>query len=421
MIEQFTFVVAVAIVGGAIFQALLCSAFLFVLRRQKRFELPIGEQHATAVLICVRGCDPTLRDTIRAVLDQDFDDYQVHVVVDHRTDDAWDLLQSLKDEYDLERRLEIHEMPSPRSDCGLKCQALVHGLSKLDAGTQYVALLDADVRPHQNWLKEMTGPLVDPSIGVSTGNQWFEPDDPASVGGLTRSLWNAGALLPTVFFQNPWAGSLAMRMDDVRKSDLAAIWRRSLVDDGPIREAIRNLGLKVHFSPSILMVNREQSKLPFVRRWIGRMLTWSRLYERTFFATVIHATISSMILLLTFGALIANVITADMNGTLISTGALLLSGMFSLLGWWLVRTGAAYSCALQGQSLAPVSVLSLIKMLLLISVAQFFYAIGCVQAIFSKQVRWREITYDVGNRGEFQMLNYQPISGQSTETSEVSI
>ncbi len=421
MIEQFTFVVAVTIVGGAIFQAAICGAFLIVLRRQKRFELPIEEQHATAVLICVRGCDPTLQETIRAVLDQNFDDYRVHVVVDHRTDDAWDLLHSLKDEYDLERRLEIHEMPSPRSDCGLKCQALVCGLSKLAAGTQYLALLDADVRPHQNWLKELTGPLVDPSIGVSTGNQWFEPATPASSGGLTRSLWNAGALVPTVFFQNPWAGSLAMRMDDVRKSDLESIWRRSLVDDGPIRDAIRKIGLKVHFSPSILMMNRERATLPFVRRWIGRMLTWSRLYERTFFATVIHASISSAILLLTFGALIANAITTDVNGTLISAGALILSGTFSLLGWWLIRTGAAYSCSLQGQSIAPISGLSWIRMLLLISVAQFFYALGCMQAIFSKQVRWREITYDVGNRSDFQMLDYQPFPSQSAEPSEVSI
>ena len=421
MIDNLTLVVAVTIVGGAIIQAALCSAFLFLLRRQKRFELPIEQQHATAVLICVRGCDPTLHETIRGVLNQDFDDYRVHVIVDHRSDESWDLLHSLKDKYDLERRLEIHEMPFPRSDCGLKCQALVCGLSKLDVGTQFVALLDADVRPHPKWLKELTGPLVDPSIGVSTGNQWFEPDNPSSIGGMTRSLWNAGALLPTVFFQNPWAGSLAMRMEDIRKSDLESIWERSLVDDGPIREAITELGLKVHFSPSILMINREQASMPFVRRWIGRMLTWSRLYERTFFTTVIHAMLSSAVLALAFGVLLANLLLADWTGVLVSVSALVVSGMFSLLGWWLVRTGAKYSCGLQGQTLASVSIAQWLKMLLLISVAQFFYAAGCVQAMFSTQVRWREVTYDVGNRSDFQMLDYQPFSGQSAETSEVSI
>lgn len=421
MIEQFTFFANGLIVGGAFVQALLCGVFLIVLRRQKKFILPIEQQHATAVLICIRGCDPTLKETIRGILDQEFDDYQVHAVVDHRTDEAWNLLHSLRDEYDLERRLRIHAMPTPRDDCGLKCQAIIHGISKMEAGTQFVALLDADVQPHRTWLQELTGPLTDPAIGVSTGNQWFEPNEPTSLGGLTRSLWNAGALVPTVFFQNPWAGSLAMRMDDIRKSNLVDIWRRSLVDDGPVREAVKALGLKVHFSPSILMVNREQSQLPFVGRWIARMLTWSRLYERTFFATVIHAALSSLVLLFAFVALFANLITANTGGLIFTAGALITSAACSLTGWWLVRTGVAYSRKLQGRSLEPVSNSTWLKMLLLISVAQFYYAAGCVQALFSKQVRWREITYEFDNRSDFRMLDYQPFRSRSPETSEVSI
>jgi uncharacterized membrane protein YidH (DUF202 family) len=288
-------------------------------------------------------------------------------------------------------------------------------------GTQYVALLDADARPHPNWLKELTGPLIDPAIGVSTGNQWFEPARPASWGGLTRSLWNAGALVPTVFFQNPWAGSLAMRMEDVRKGDLKEIWRTTLVDDGPIRDVFKRLGLKVHFSPSILMVNREQSTLPFVRQWIGRMLTWSRLYERTFFTTVVHALVSSAILISAISAFLVNAATGNWHATLFSGGALIVSGMFSLLGWSLVRAGVQYSCTLQGQSLPRIPVTQWFRMALLIVVAQLFYAVGCLRAIFSTHVRWREITYAVDNQRSFQMVEYQPLSRPQTEPSEVSI
>lgn len=422
MLSQLAVVTGLTIVAGAAYQLLLSCSFLQLLKRQKKFVLPFEHQHSTAVLICVRGCDPTLERSIVGVLNQQFDQYQVHVIVDHRTDEAWDVLHQLKADHDVQDRMRIHEMPAARKDCGLKCLSLVKGIESLDIGTHYIALLDADVCPHPTWLAEITGPLQDPSIGVSTGNQWFECDNGFSPGSMTRSLWNAGALVPTAFFQNPWAGSLAMRMRDVRDSGLFDTWKHCLVDDGPVRDAFRSLGLKIHFAPSIVMVNRERSRLPFVQGWITRMLTWSRLYERTFGLTVFHSTISTLVMTAAILTFLASVVALDGPAMAVSGLALLTSGVLSLLAWLSIRSGVAYSCGLRGEKLPRLTFGQLGGLYLMIVVAQYFYAAGCARALFANTIQWREITYGIENRSTFEMISYQPISTPARELpSRVSI
>ena len=246
-----------------------------------------------SIVLSVRGCDPTLRHSLIGLLDQDYENYEIHVVVDNRVDTAWKVVHEIKEEFDLDHRLTIHEMREPLETCGLKCSALIQALDAIHEDSTYLVLLDADVKPHRTWLSSCIRPLqADAGIGVVTGNQWFEPLG-ESTGTLIRSLWNAGAIVPTAMYANPWAGTCAMRVDDVHRSGLDLLWRKSVVDDGPIRDAMTPLGLRVHFEPSLIMINREHCSTEYVGRYISRMLTWSKLYEKTFINTVVHAAISN--------------------------------------------------------------------------------------------------------------------------------
>src|SRR5438105_2967893 len=42
-----------------------------------------------AVILCLRGADPSLDACLNGLLHQDFPHYQVQIVVDNRTDSAW--------------------------------------------------------------------------------------------------------------------------------------------------------------------------------------------------------------------------------------------------------------------------------------------------------------------------------------------
>lgn len=416
MLSMIAISLAIAIVLAAIVQLFVAVFFRQQLSGRQVASMSLEKQHSVAVMLCVRGCDPSLRHALIGILNQEFDSYQVHLVVDHRSDAAWDVAQEIKREHDLNDILKIHEMQGAYETCGLKCNALLQGLQAIPEGTKYLALMDADVRPHATWLAELTGPLEgDPTIGLVTGNQWFEPPEGSNWGSLARSMWNAGALVPTAIFQNPWAGTLAMRIDDVNRSGLPLIWQHSVVDDGPLRKVMKQLGLKIYFAPSLIMINRERCTFSYVNRWVTRMLTWSRLYESTFFLSVVHSIFSNAIMVASFSILLAAVLTANGWAMACASIALVASGLLSVAAYSIVRMTVGRSSKVRGESLPPIGLPRLLQLTLTVVIAQLIYLVSCVRSIFSQEVQWREITYELIGKTQVKRMNYQPIEQTAEE------
>ena len=82
--------------------------------------------------------------------------------------------------------------------------------------------------------------------------------------------------------QIPWAGSLAIRSDVFRRAGLRDKWSRAIVDDGPVRTAVKEQNLKLRFVPSLIMANREECSLGFACNFLRRQLTWITILYRIF-------------------------------------------------------------------------------------------------------------------------------------------
>lgn len=420
MLTAIAIIGALLLVGAALVQGAFAIVFKRWFLKQQPVVLQKNQQELAAVIMSVRGCDPSLRGSLAGILNQQYEDYQVHLVVDHRTDLAWNFVHDIKSEFDKRDLLTIHEMCEPSETCSLKCHAIVQALEKVPEQARFIAFLDADVTPHPTWLAELTGPLVDPSVGGVTGNQWFEPERPAGPGSLTRSLWNGGALVPTIYFSNPWAGSFAMRSEDMDASGLRKIWSRSVVDDGPIHKAINGIGLRIVFAPSLIMVNKEPCTISYVNRWVTRMLTWSRLYEKTFFLSIIHAVFSNFVMLLNFAILVVALSAGHQLAIGASLLALVASGLLSTFAFVLTRRCVARSCQLRGDYLPPLGIGRFMSVLFLIAVAHIVYGVSCARAAMLKKIKWREIIYEVRRHDNIRRMNYQPYAAPDTD-SEYSI
>lgn len=404
-------------------QLVLGVYFYWIVKRDAQpTKLCPTDQKLASVIVSVRGCDPSLRTSLSALLNQDYREYDVHVVVDHRGDCAWNVVQEIKEQADPNFRLTIHEMRTPANTCGLKCNALIQALENLDPKTRYLVLMDADVTPHKTWLQEVTAPLMDSTIGVVTGNQWFEPRQNASTGSLLRSIWNAGAIVPTAIFNNPWAGTFAMRMEDVERAKLADVWKRSVVDDGPIRRVLKPLGLKIRFQPSLIMVNREECTFDYVNTYVTRMLTWSKLYEKTFVNTVVHAMFANGLLFAAMIVALFTVASMTIVPAMIAAGSIFAMSAISTLGYAVVRAGVNHAVRLRGEELPSLTTGKLTKLSLLLPITVVIYGVSCFRAIVSRQVKWREITYEVKSRSHVRMLQYTPMLAEPEQTpSKVSI
>ena len=411
MLTNIAILTGLMLVGAALVQWAIGSYF------QKGFDKRVSrraseeQQTHAAVLISVRGCDPSLRDCLVGILNQDYRSYEVHLVVDHKSDPAWDFVHQLKADHDARDLLTIHEMVDPLETCSLKCSSLVHAYSHVCSKTEYIGLLDADVTPHATWLAELTGPLQDPTVGAVTGSQWFEPTAPAGIGSLARSTWNGGALVLTIFFSNPWAGSFCMRRSDLEKSGLIETWKTTAVDDGPIQQAIGDLGLKIEFAPSLIMVNREQCTFAYVNRWVTRMLTWSRLYEKTFFLTIIHALFSNAVMISNFAMLFIGFAMQNWPVAGISAMSLMISGMICTHSYAATRKCVRHSLSLRGETLEPIAPTRAFGIFSMIAVAHLVYGFSCLRSLMLKRIQWREITYELKSKNEVKRLNYAPFVG----------
>jgi len=377
-----------------------------------------SEQAMTAVIMSVRGCDPTFEDSLIGVLQQKYTHFQIHLVVDHLDDPAWEVANRIKSKFDPDDRLLIHAMKTPRDTCSLKCHSITQAAEHLTKETEFVAFLDADVAPHETWLAELTGPLQDKEIGGVTGSQWFEPPVPSGSGSLIRSVWNAGALVFSVYFANPWAGSFAIRKSTLESSNLISIWKNSIVDDGPLKKAIQDQGLKIEFAPSLIMINRELCSASYANRWVTRMLTWSRLYEDTFFLSVIHACFSNVLMLTNFTILILAVIIGNGTALIACATALLLSGALSTWAYSVSRNVAAKSAQLRGETMGNTTLWRITKLLLLVPVCQLIYGASSIRSLLCRRVRWRQIEYDLSSAPKFKRLNYQPFISEPANSSQ---
>lgn len=409
------------------------------------------ERHATAsptsrplyspeavVILCVRGHDPYLADTIRALARQDYSNYRVLIVVDHRLDPAWHVVSSIKQELGLnDLQLELQELRLRHAHCGLKCSALVQALESLASDVdadRIIVTIDSDAVPEPTWLANLLQPMADGSVGATTSNQWFEPGT-LSLGSWVRAVWQAGAIVPTAMLGNPWAGSCAIRHSDILNSGLMDDWRTSIIDDGPVRENLQRLGKRIEFVPQNLVINREDCSLDFCFRYVARMLTWSRLFESTFWITGVHALVTSAlqvsVVLWCLGSLVAVVLVPSVeplwSRVLLPFTAVTFLLLGQVAGYLIVRqavmrtslTGSRLRSQNLARRYAPVSWgTRLFFVMLAVPMATTAYAWGCLKALRVKRVVWRNITYDVENGRQIKMLDYAPYVAQKPTALE---
>ena len=411
------YVCALLLVGAATVQLIIAAWFRkrFIATCQTAREIAQASTSETlarpaVVLMSLRGADPTLRASIEGALSQDYDgQYEVRVVVDHQSDPSLELLEELQQKHPHGSRLSYSIMNAPLKTCSLKCHSLSQAVTNLPSEVEYIAFLDADVRPHRTWLAALTETLIDESVGGVTGTQWFEPTVGAGVGTWLRSVWNGGATILTIHFANPWAGSFAMRRSDFLASGLIERWQKSMVDDGPVREALQSIGKQIQFAPSLVMVNREHCTLGYTFRWAARMLTWSRLYEPTFWITILHAAFSNTVMLVNFALLLAGLVGWLPTAVIwISLAALLVAGIQCAAAFCVARSCVGESVKLRDEKLSPTAGRHWLWAFAFAAPAHLMFGWGCLIALTTKEITWRGIRYRLKSEGEVERMNYEP-------------
>jgi glycosyltransferase involved in cell wall biosynthesis len=357
----------------------------------------------TTVLLCLRGLDPSLLPCLNGLLDQDYPNYEIRIVIDSAEDPAWEIVSALQPR-SVQPCVKVSVLVNPPNTCSLKLSALVQAIRSLDESTEVVALFDADVIPYRQWLRDLIRPLADPRIGATSGVRWYMPRGKASWGTLVRSIWNAGACPQMDALHIPWGGSMTFRAELFRQSDLLERWARSFAEDTGSHRVLRSLGLQLRLVPEATMVNHETIDMPGCYHFIRRQLLNARLYHESWPA----------ILALNLGALLALPValvpalvklSAGHWGWLAGIGVALgayVAGMVLPLSWIDRRVNRL----VQARGAPPYPYCW--KLLLAIPLTQVVYLAALTSACFLRTVEWRGIRYAVDGSGSVRLLEYRP-------------
>jgi glycosyltransferase involved in cell wall biosynthesis len=400
-------------------------AVVVILRRFARQHTVSGSEEVgnespfeptVTVVVSLRGADPRLEQSLRRLLNQDFGPYHLQVVVDHPSDPSWSLVQRLAREVG-SSRMRVQEIQEHSMECGLKCSALVQAIQTLEDSVEVVVFVDADVVVSTSWLRTLVQPLRNPEIGLVTGAQWFAPSD-HGLGSWVRSVWNSGASVPTILLNHPWAGSCAIRSEDLIRSGLVEQWKSSIIDDGPMAAAITQLGLRLKFVSNAWMVNREGCSLQFATHYIRRMLTWSRLYEPTYGLTVLHAVMTTGCMSAGLFMGVIGMVRGAWHEALIAGSGLLLFWGLSGLGYLGIGALVRQSARRRGEELDSITPWALLLLLVSLPLTYWIYLWAAVTALWVRTVKWRGIEYQLLSKSQVKMTRYLPYQAESKRAGQ---
>jgi len=364
-----------------------------------------------AVILPTRGADPSLVDCLENLLNLDYPHYDIRIVVDSEDDPAWGIVRDV-----LAKRpaapVRIALLEKRRESCSLKVSALLQALDDLDESVQTAALIDGDVIPYPQWLRDLVRPLRDPAVGATTGVRWYVAAH-ANWGSLVRTTWNAAAATQMYAFDIPWAGSMAFRTDLLRQSDVRTKWARCFCEDVPLYGVLSGLGLRLHLVPAATMMNGERVGLKSCFVFIRRQLLSVRLYHRRWPLVVAAGVGSVLAMAAGIGVLATDLAAGEWSAAGVLGGALAL-WVIGLTSAMARIDGALRGMAARRGWAVPWPPPRIIPAALL---TPLVHLAAMLSAIRMRKVEWRGVTYELLGPLTLRMVEYRPYR-PATETAD---
>jgi cellulose synthase/poly-beta-1,6-N-acetylglucosamine synthase-like glycosyltransferase len=387
----------------------------FAYRTSKGYEPP-QSLPAVAVVLPLRGADPSLEACLKGLLAQDYPAYRVHIVIDSAEDPAHAPVARLLAEAGPRAALvQVETRRSLGPDCSAKLSAQRQVLTALDGAVAIVAFIDADCTPSPDWLRELVAPFSDARVGATTGFRWAVPRD-AGWGTLVRYVFYGVAFPQHFLYRIPWGGSLAIRRSAIESTGLIEHWTHCLCEDTSAYGRLRNAGLRLAFVPRATQVSSEAADLDGVHTFILRQLLCVRLHHVLWplmlainVATILSFVACCLLALLgTAGAMLAILGVATQMWKLIAFAIVPALYFVGLL------TALAVGDRLVSRAVAapPPSREPRVIVAAAIAVASSTYAM--VAAPFVRSIGWRGITYDIFGRDRIRMRSYGPYQAPGT-------
>jgi len=402
--------IATVILFAAILLVLIHSVLILnILRTFRNWQsTPRQDYDCPKTVICLnlRGLDPFLATALPALLNQDYPNYDVIIVVDHPDDPVYALAEEVIRASN-KNNVKLGVLKNRKETCSLVNSSLIQTIQNNLNDYEVVAMIDADAMPHKTWLRELVAPLRNKKVGAVTGQRWYFPPR-ANMGDLIRYIWNIPAVLQMIYFQIPWGGSLAIRIDVLQKCNVLDYYEKALVQDVPLFDILKKQGYTIEFVPSVLMINRESVTLSSLVPWIQRQLLWAILYHSSWWKIVMHGILVTLVPFLLLSLIATSALLNQSFIAVLATSSLVGYGVITLCQLLLLEYLVGRIVKKRNECTKWLTPLKLIAFIPAMILTQLLYPKALLFALFSRNIEWRGIHYRIDAPLKVKMLNYEP-------------
>jgi len=365
---------------------------------QRRIGSHTGFYAPRVALICpIKGVEPGLEQNLAALTSFDYPDYDIFFSMASGEDPARKILDKLA----ASSKRKVHIVIAGRPEgCGEKVNNLRAAVEQAKQGYDVFVFYDSDGRPGRYWLAHLVGPLADPNIGAVTTFRWFFQQRHGFCSALA-SAWNAPAATYLGEHRNNfcWGGGTAIRSERFEQANVMEFWNGSVSDDLSLTAALRRMGAPISYAPECLVPTLFDCDAAGLLEFTNRQIIILRVYERRLWKVggLAHLLYCGAVLSgvglyfaeLIQGAPAIHLLVLAMLPPVLSMarGVLRLTAVMEVLPDW------------KSKLLADSWVWTLMA-----AAVPFLALWNTTVALFSRQIRWRGIRYELVSPQQTRIL-----------------
>ncbi len=395
---SFWLIAYVALCGAAIVQGLLVAVNVYEHRRRamvRRKKIPNYAPSGRVLVVSpCKGNESGLEANLRAVLTQDYPDYEVAFVVEDAADPA---CYAIRRAMAAERHAPARLIVAGRAEnCGQKIHNLRAATAELADDIRHLAFLDSDGRPKPYWLRTAIYKHYLPQIGATTGYRWLIPARPTIANHLVAAInANVMAVLGRSSHHLVWGGSWAIRRETFDWLGIRDAWHGMLSDDLVASQALGRAGLEVRFDPACVLSSSVDVNWAQLFEFVRRQYCITRHYAfRWWLLALAAATVSNLAWIASLAMLAATIFT-KLGLAWLPVGVLpALYGLGVYRGWAMQGLASVYSPEYR-RELRGVQRWHIAGNL----AVNFVQWLGLLASAFGNSIRWRSIDYRLDSAG----------------------
>ncbi len=239
-------------------QGLLAIVFFFIRRKNKKVINSLSNNTylpKVSVILPFRGLDCNFEDTIKSLLNQNYDgDYEVFFVSSEEKSVAISLVKKYTEGVANAHFINAAKTNTSkfRSD---KVNNLLCGVNAASNDSDVYIFIDSDILPHKNWLKQMVTPLQKSDCGVTSASAWIVSEKKDTIYTLAARYWDflATTMITFPFTKFARGFSFAMRKETFEMIGMKKVWENAFHDNFTLSSAIRKHKMKIMYIPDCLV------------------------------------------------------------------------------------------------------------------------------------------------------------------------